>query len=302
MLFKYQTVVGSNSAWVDILPILVSNYNNAVHSATGISPVEAQRGGVVHRVQKPLPALPVLKVGDQVRLRLRQDASFEKKSKQYFSHELYRVVKVTPANATTLTTYRIQLDGVQQKGVFNVTDLLPAPKTEGPALVPMTRAISIQGQAEVDRLIADQEAWLDHQEQESVADNDESFETMSISTVETAPEIQQRVQREHAPERVIQQERAPVCSPGTAARGDAVFHRWLQVLNKEYSLQLTSFPITVFKLRVTEREDGRKDRYLHVAAHLPQPDRGVIRSIPDLERYLLHLRQRRVNLKRMLQM
>jgi hypothetical protein len=301
MLFKYQTVVGSNSVWVDILPKLVSNYNNAVHSATGISPVEAERGGVVQRVQKPLPSLPVLKVGDQVRLRLRQDASFEKKSKQYFSSELYKVSKVTPGNAKTLTTYKLQLDGVQQKGVFNVTDLLHAPKTEGPALVPMTRAMSIQGQAEVDRLIADQEAWLDQREDESVVDNDDFFETMSISAVEIIPEIQQRVQQERVRERVVQQERAPVRSSVTAARGDAVFHRWLQVLNKEYSLQLTSFPATVFKLRVSERGDGRKDRYLYVAAHLPQPERGAIRSIPDLERYLLHLKQRRVNLKRMLQ-
>jgi hypothetical protein len=299
MLFKYQTVAGSNSVWVDILPKLVSNYNHAVHSATGISPVEAERGGVVHRVQKPLPSLPVLKVGDQVRLRLRQDASFEKKSKQYFSSELYKVSKVTPASATSLTTYRIQLNGVQQKGVFNVTDLLPAPKTEGPALVPMTRAMSIQGQAEVDRLIADQEAWLDHGEDEPFDDIDDSFETMSISTVETIPEIRQRVQQER--ERVVQQERAPVRSPGTEARGDAVFQRWLQVLNKEYSLQLTSFPTTVFKTRVSERDDGRKDRYLYVAAHLPQPERGAIRSIPDLERYLLKLKQRGINLKRMLQ-
>jgi hypothetical protein len=56
-------------------------------------------------------------------------------------------------------------------------------------------------------------------------------------------------------------------------------------------LQLTLFPTTVFKSRVGERDDGRKDRYFHVAAHLPQPEQGAIRSIADLERYLLNPKQ-----------
>ena len=287
MLFKYQTVVGSNSVWVDILPKLVSNYNKTMHSSTGISPIEAKRGGVIQRLQKSLPSLPVLKVGDQVRMRLRPDASFEKKSKQYFSNEVYKVSRVIPGNSTTLTTYRIQLDGVQQKGVFNVTDLLLTPKTEGPALPPLTRAMSIQGQTELDRLIADQVAWLDQQvneTDESVVDNDNVFETMSsISTVEGTPEVRQpSLEPEHV--------------------NDAVFQRWLQVLNQEYSLHLGSFPSAIFKTRVSEREDGRKDRYLYVVAtNLPQPDRNVIRSIPDLERYLVGLRRERINLKRILQ-
>ena len=77
MIRRYMLGEGT-TRWVDVLPDLITRYNNTVHSSTGIAPIEAlKRGhkGILRLNNKP----PLrLKVGDTVRTRERL-ALFDKR-------------------------------------------------------------------------------------------------------------------------------------------------------------------------------------------------------------------------------
>jgi hypothetical protein len=107
-------IANNNRNWVSILPALVNNYNNHVHSSLGMTPAQAmsldtdgisdlwfhQFGDVPHKNLKP----PKFKVGDYVRI-ARKKNIFEKGYLPSWTMEIFRIRSVA---ATVPWTYHIE--------------------------------------------------------------------------------------------------------------------------------------------------------------------------------------------------
>ena len=124
MLYRYQTASNSNQ-WVDILPVLTRNYNQTIHRSTGASPDQVLAGTMIIPTEQPVnKRSSVFKVGDHVRLRLRIENRLHK-AKQYYSNDIYLILRVNKATKTATERYKI-VDSVGNtlKGTFNDTYLL----------------------------------------------------------------------------------------------------------------------------------------------------------------------------------
>ncbi len=138
MLYRYQTATGTNS-WVKILPKLTDNYNKTIHRSLGL-----------HQIVKPKQEF---KVGDRVRLRIRENNKLEK-AKRYFTEEVYKINRVINGNKRKLTEYKLE----SVRGTFNASDLLLSNVVNLPAAIMRstnyTSPLSIPAQFEVDQLLA----------------------------------------------------------------------------------------------------------------------------------------------------
>lgn len=136
MLYRFQTASNSNK-WVDILPVLTRNYNQTIHRSTGASPnqvlADTAAGTRQEKVIRDDAIKPsMFRFGDNVRLRLRIDNPLDK-AKQYYSDEIYSVVRVNKATKRATEVYKIaDSDGNTLKGTFNVTDLLKIDQVQNP--------------------------------------------------------------------------------------------------------------------------------------------------------------------------
>ena len=133
MLYKYQIANNTNS-WVNILPTIVNNMNNTVVSSIKLTPNEAEDGlpeelnvqrsqkyGVMKRFNSNYSTL---KVGDFVRVKLRNKGTFSK-DKQTYTSEIFVISKVINATNSKMVTYKITKDGLEnEKPSYNLTDLL----------------------------------------------------------------------------------------------------------------------------------------------------------------------------------
>ena len=133
MVYKYQIANNTNS-WVTILPTIVNNMNNTVVSSIKLTPNQAQDGlpeelnvqrskqyGVMKRFNSNYSTL---KVGDFVRLKIRNKGTFSK-DKQTYTSEIFVISKVINATNSKMVTYKITKDGLEnEKPSYNLTDLL----------------------------------------------------------------------------------------------------------------------------------------------------------------------------------
>ena len=167
MLYKHNIATNSK-AWVKALPAIVDAMNSTVNRSMKMTANQAQEGlpvdvneerskryGVMKRF---LSTRSTYKVGDLVRLRLRDKGSF--KNKQQYSTDVYVIVKVIHQTDSKLVTYRVSLDGENiEKPTYNITDLLLVNDTkdiEYPELSAEDAAVgerTIHDQREVDDLL-----------------------------------------------------------------------------------------------------------------------------------------------------
>ena len=88
--------------WVDVLHLLIKNYNTTVHSRTGLAPNEVTKKDASHiheygRAKSSAldDLLPILQVGDTVRV-LKPKEMFEKGSTERYYRGIYCITKVNP--------------------------------------------------------------------------------------------------------------------------------------------------------------------------------------------------------------
>lgn len=107
--------------WIDILPNIVSKYNNKVHRTTTMKPVDITSTTRIDAYNNPKIALkPKYRINDVVRIS-KNKGVFEKGFTANFSTELFKVVKV---NITNPTTYMLEdMDGQPIKGCFYEQEL-----------------------------------------------------------------------------------------------------------------------------------------------------------------------------------
>ena len=140
LLTKNEIITGSK-AWVNALPILVNNMNAVVNQSTKMTPNEVAQGGLPRDInedrskaygvsKRHLSTKSTYKLGDKVRLRLKKTGNYQK-MKTTYSEEVYIIVKVVHATNSRLITYKISKDGInQERGSYNVTELLLAENRE----------------------------------------------------------------------------------------------------------------------------------------------------------------------------
>lgn len=168
MVYKHQ-VANKTKAWVNILPTIVDNMNNTQVSSIKMTPNEAQDGlpdevnaarskkyGVSKRFASNRASFVV---GDFVRLRIRDKDKYSK-DKQVYSDDVYIISKVIHATKTSLVTYKITRDGLEnEKPSYNITDLLLVNDSHDltyPELSPEEAAVgerTITDQREVNELL-----------------------------------------------------------------------------------------------------------------------------------------------------
>ena len=129
--------IQGNNNWVKILPQLVQNYNDSIHSVTGKSPNQLDIEDdeqILNEVQKKISHSvvsrnendkPRFRVGDQVRVKLPEE---DRKHGENWSRKTYRVFKVLqPKNKVSSVTYFIQNGKEKLKQKYYNNDLLYVP-------------------------------------------------------------------------------------------------------------------------------------------------------------------------------
>ena len=125
-LFKKFTEQG-NQKWLKILPEIVKNYNNTIHSSIGVSPTQASEKPELIAIRTTennygdvRKEKPKFKVGDRVRI-FKWKNKFEKGYKGYFTQEIFEIEEVLN---TSPITYKIKdLDDEEIKGKFYSNEL-----------------------------------------------------------------------------------------------------------------------------------------------------------------------------------
>ena len=113
-------VKNKTKRWLDVLPQLISNYNNTPHRSIGMSPNQVTDDNADKVFKKMFPdihleAKPRLQVGNIVR-KLKQKSIFDKGYKQTWSDELYRITQVKQA-AGRIWYIISDIDGNRQSGI-----------------------------------------------------------------------------------------------------------------------------------------------------------------------------------------
>ncbi len=130
MWFRF--TVNGNKHWVDLLPKLVTEYNNSFHRTIKMTPIFASMKENEQKVrenlfklirdkQDRLPHHARFRVGDMVRI-YKWKKHFEKGYETNFTKEVFRVTEVLD---TIPVTYKIEaLDGEQIIGSFYSPELV----------------------------------------------------------------------------------------------------------------------------------------------------------------------------------
>ena len=126
-MFKYFTDYKTNR-YIDVLPDLVEDYNNAVHSSTKFTPVEASKKKNELKVWRNLypdryktsRLNPKFSVGDEVRITKKKKA-FEKGYTTRWTNEIFTIKEI---RETDPITYKLEdLEGEEIKGTFYTEEL-----------------------------------------------------------------------------------------------------------------------------------------------------------------------------------
>ncbi|KAL9966587.1 hypothetical protein ACROYT_G024689 [Oculina patagonica] len=129
-MYKQFTIQG-NTQYLEMLPILVKEYNNTKHSSIKMTPTEASKEknqGIVYLNlygdMEPLSAKPKFKVGDKVRISKYKRIVFDKGYTPNWSEEMFVITKIQHTNPIT---YKIKdLNDEEIKGSFYEPELLKA--------------------------------------------------------------------------------------------------------------------------------------------------------------------------------
>ena len=126
-MFKYFTDNNTNK-YIDVLPDLVEDYNNTVHSSTKLTPVEASKKENELKVWRNLypdryktsRLNPKFSVGDEVRITKKKKV-FEKGYTTRWTEEIFTIKEIRETNPIT---YKLEdLQGEEIKGTFYEPEL-----------------------------------------------------------------------------------------------------------------------------------------------------------------------------------
>ena len=126
-MFKYFTDNNTNK-YIDVLPDLVEDYNNTVHSSTKFTPVEASKKENELKVWRNLypdryktsRLNPKFSVGDEVRI-TKKKTVFEKGYTTRWTEEIFTIKEIRETNPIT---YKLEdLQGEEIKGTFYEPEL-----------------------------------------------------------------------------------------------------------------------------------------------------------------------------------
>ena len=126
-MFKYFTDNNTNK-YIDVLPDLVEDYNNTVHSSTKFTPVEASKKENELKVWRNLypdryktsRLNPKFSVGDEVRITKKKKV-FEKGYTTRWTEEIFTIKEIRETNPIT---YKLEdLQGEEIKGTFYEPEL-----------------------------------------------------------------------------------------------------------------------------------------------------------------------------------
>ena len=126
-MFKYFTD-NSTYTYIDVLPDLVEDYNNTVHSSTKLTPVEASKEENELKVWRNLypdryktsRLNPKFSVGDEVRITKKKKV-FEKGYTTRWTEEIFTIKEIRETNPIT---YKLEdLQGEEIKGTFYEPEL-----------------------------------------------------------------------------------------------------------------------------------------------------------------------------------
>ena len=126
-MWKYFTD-NNTKTYIDILPDLVKDYNNTVHSSTKLTPIEASKKKNELTVWRNLypdrykihDLTPKFSVGDKVRISKKKE-TFEKGHTKRWTEEIFTITKI---QNTDPITYKIaDLNGEEIKGSFYEPEL-----------------------------------------------------------------------------------------------------------------------------------------------------------------------------------
>ena len=118
--FEKSFIKNKTKRWLDVLPKLISNYNNTPHRSIGMSPNQVTDDNADKVFKKMFPdihleAKPRLHVGNIVR-KLKEKTIFDKGYKQAWSDQLYRITQVRQA-AGRVWYIISDLEGNRQSGI-----------------------------------------------------------------------------------------------------------------------------------------------------------------------------------------
>ena len=130
-MWRYFTA-NSTNVYVDVLPQLIRDYNNAKHRSIGMSPAQASRKENERFMrQKPAPTKsrgsPRFKVGDEVRIAVSK-RHFEKGYTPNWTEEVFAIDRILPTNLTTDAIRDLMKEHVQ--GSFYEQQLQKAVQTK----------------------------------------------------------------------------------------------------------------------------------------------------------------------------
>ena len=126
-MFKYFTDNNTNR-YIDVLPDLVEDYNNTVHSSTKLTPIEASKKKNELTVWRNLypdrykinNLTPKFSVGDEVRITKKKKV-FEKGYTTRWTEEIFTIKEIRETNPIT---YKLEdLQGEEIKGTFYEPEL-----------------------------------------------------------------------------------------------------------------------------------------------------------------------------------
>ena len=126
-MFKYFTDYKTNR-YIEVLPDLVEDYNNTVHSSTKLTPVEASKEENELKVWRNLypdryktsRLNPKFSVGDEVRITKKKKV-FEKGYTTRWTNEIFTIKEI---RETDPITYKLEdLEGEEIKGTFYTEEL-----------------------------------------------------------------------------------------------------------------------------------------------------------------------------------
>ena len=108
-MFKYFSA-NNTRKYIDILDLLVEQYNNTIHSSIKMTPVEASREVNENKVWRNLypefcgvTLIPKFSIGDNVRI-TKKKKIFDKEYTQRWTEEVFKISKI---QLTILVTYKI---------------------------------------------------------------------------------------------------------------------------------------------------------------------------------------------------
>ena len=161
-IYRYMTEK-KTKYWVDILPAIISSYNNSYHRSIPMCPAQVCKANqkIVwrHLYGRPFPSKPPrFKLNDQVRISV-DKGTFEKGAEENFSREIFRIVDIRHDDQGPPTYKIIDKDSELILGSFYEPQLTKVHKSHIDKTYRIEKIIRTKGRGNSQRLYV---KWLNY--------------------------------------------------------------------------------------------------------------------------------------------